>query len=63
MNSSDSEEEKVERQERAERDARWAPTHSRWDLLPAMRHGPKVVSPRVEILEVYTEEEFRRIFR
>ena len=63
MSSSESEEERTEREERAERDARWEPTHSRMDLLPAMRDGPRVVRPRVDILESYTEEEFRRIFR
>ena len=61
MSSSD--DERQEREERAERDARWAPTHTRWDLLPAMKDGPRIVKPRVEILEVFSEEEFRRIYR
>ena len=35
---SSSEDERQEKEERMERDARWAPTHTRWDLvLPLIR--------------------------
>ena len=64
MSSSEDEaDERQEREERAERDVRWAPTHTRMDLLPAMRQGPKIVRERLDILQVFTDEEFRRIFR
>ena len=64
MSSSENEmDERMEREERAERDARWAPTHTSWDLLPTMREGPKVVRPRVDILEAYDEDSFRKTFR
>ena len=64
MSSSEGEwDERLEREERAERDARWAPTHTRMDLLPAMREGPRIVRQRVDILEDYDEASFRRTFR
>ena len=60
---SSSEDEKQERAERAERDARWAKTHTRMDLVPAAIRDGIVRKERVDILEKYDEEEFRRMFR
>ena len=61
-----SNEERQEMEYRAERDARWAPTVT--DLIPPLipqtiRDGPRNVRERTEILEVYSETEFRQMFR
>ena len=60
---SSSEDERQEKEERVERDARWAPTHSRWDLVPSTVREPRRERQRVDILTVYPDEEFRRTFR
>ena len=61
--SSSEEDEREEKVERAERDARWAPTHSRWDLVPATIREPRRERQRVDILQAYPDGEFRDNFR
>ena len=60
---SSSEDERQEKEERMERDARWVPTHTRWDLVPSTVREPRRERQRVDILTVYPDEEFRRTFR
>ena len=64
--SNKSDDERQEMEYRARRDARWAPTVT--DLIPPLipqtiRDGPRKVRERTEILEVYSETEFRQMFR
>ena len=64
MSSSEDEgDEREERAERAERDDRWAKTHTRWDLVPAAIREGIVRKERVDVLQKYDDQEFRRIFR
>ena len=66
MDSSDtSDEENEERQEAEDRDARWRPkvTDLIPPLIPAKIADPHIYRARTEILEVYSETEFRRVFR
>ena len=56
--------EKEEEEMRQEREKRWAPSGTKWDLVPAVaREGPKIYRPRTEILEVYSDAEFKAMFR
>ena len=59
-------EEREEREERAERDLRWAPPGPT-DLIPALIprtiREPRIVRERTEILDVYSDAEFRQMFR
>ena len=58
------EEVREEREMREERDLRWAPTCSRWDVVPAVvREGPNIVRERTDILGVYSAKEFREVYR
>ena len=53
-----------EEEMRLEREHRWVKTHSRWDIVPAvMRDGPKVVLPRTDILQAFSDAEFKEIYR
>ena len=59
-----SDDEKEEEEMRQEWQKRWAPSGTKWDLVPAIpREGPKIYRPRTEILEVYSDPEFREMFR
>ena len=61
---STSDDEREEEETRLERELRWAPTHTRWDLVPAVaREGPYVIRQRTDILGVYSDEEFREMYR
>ena len=56
--------EREEEEMRLERDLRWEKTYTRMDLMPALaREGPKIVRERTDILEVYSDEEFREMYR
>ena len=62
--TSTSDDEREEEEMRLEREHRWAKTHSRWDDVPAvMRDGPKVVLPRTDILQAFSDAEFKEIYR
>ena len=64
MATSTSDDEMEEEEMRMERERRWAPTYSRWDVVPAtMREGPKVYGQRTDILKVFSDAEFREIYR
>ena len=54
-----------ERQEMEDRDARWRPKKGDLipPLLPATIAEPHIYGARTEILEVYSEGEFRQVFR
>ena len=61
---STSDDEREEAETRMERDMRWEPTYSRWDLVPAVaREGPKIVRQRTDILGIFSDEEFREMYR
>ena len=65
--NSQSDDEREEREDRAERDLRWGPP-SVTDLIPPLipltiRDGPRIVRERTEILDVYSDTEFRQMFR
>ena len=56
--------EREEEEMRLERNLRWEKTYTRMDLMPALaREGPKIVRERTDILEVYSDEEFREMYR
>ena len=62
--TSTSDDKREEEEMRLEREHRWARTHSRWDVVPAvMRDGPKVVLPRTDILQAFSDAEFKEIYR
>ena len=62
--TSTSNDEREEEEMRLEREHRWAKTHSRWDVVPAvMSDGPKVVLPRTDILQAFSDAEFKEIYR
>ena len=62
--TSTSDDEREEEEMRLEREARWAPTYSRWDVLPAVpREGPKVIKERTDILAAYSNQEFKDVYR
>ena len=62
--TSTSNDEREEEEMRLEHEHRWAKTHSRWDVVPAvMRDGPKVVLPRTDILQAFSDAEFKEIYR
>ena len=65
MDSSDTDTSGDERQEAEDRDARWRPkvTDLIPPLIPATIADPHIWRARTEILEVYSENEFRRVFR
>ena len=60
---SGSDDERQEKEERAEAAARLAKTGTRMDLIPATIQVDFVIRERVEILNQYDEETFRRIYR
>ena len=60
--TSTSDDERQEEEMHLEREHRWAKTLSRWDIVPAvMRDGPKVVLPRTDILQAFSDAEFKEI--
>ena len=62
--TSTSDDEREEEEMRLEREHRWARTHSRWNVVPAVvRDGPKVVPPRTDILQAFSDAEFKEIYR
>ena len=64
MATSTSDDEREEEEMRMERERRWAPTYSRRDLVPAfMREGPNQARQRKDILEAFSDREFREIYR
>ena len=64
MATSTSDDEREEEEMRMKHERRWAPTYSRWDVVPAvMREGPKVYRQRTDILQVFSDAEFREIYR
>ena len=60
------EDERQEKEDRTERDLRWAPPGPT-DLIPAVVPRTirlrRVIRERTEILEIYSEAEFRQLFR
>ena len=61
--TSTSDDEREEEEMRAEREKRWAPTYSKWDLVPPAVREPRVIRQRTDILGVYSDEEFREMYR
>ena len=61
--TSTSDDEREEEEMRAERERRWAPTYSKWDLVPPVVREPRVIRQRTDILGVYSDEEFREMYR
>ena len=60
---STSDNEREEEEMRQEREKRWPPTNTKWDLVPAVIREPRVIRQRTDIMEVYTEAEFRMMYR